>query len=87
MFLPSSPVNLTTLLLKDESKHSYFSFGCWQAICCYIFIILVISPKINLKVEDDPILRTRGEIDMNNIFYIIGVVVVVLFIAGYFGLR
>jgi hypothetical protein len=24
---------------------------------------------------------------MNNIFYIIGVVVVVLFIAGYFGLR
>jgi hypothetical protein len=29
----------------------------------------------------------RGETVMNNIFYIIGVVVVVLFIAGYFGLR
>jgi hypothetical protein len=25
--------------------------------------------------------------DMNNIFYIVGVVVVVLFVAGYFGLR
>jgi hypothetical protein len=29
----------------------------------------------------------EGESDMNNIFYIIGLVVVVLFIAGYFGLR
>jgi hypothetical protein len=27
------------------------------------------------------------ETDMNNVFYIIGVVVVVLFIAGYLGLR
>jgi len=43
--------------------------------------------KINLKVEDDPIKRKRGETNMNNIFYIIGVIVVVLFIAGYFGLR
>jgi len=49
-------------------------------------MILVISPKINLKVEDDPIVQKRGETDMN-IFYIIGVIVVVLFIAGYFGLR
>lgn len=29
---------------------------------------------------------TGGE-DMNNIFYIIGVVVVILFILGYFGFR
>jgi hypothetical protein len=29
----------------------------------------------------------EGRTDMNNIFYIIGVVVVVLFIAGYLGLR
>ncbi|MGB9278038.1 MAG: hypothetical protein WCC08_22685 [Terrimicrobiaceae bacterium] len=29
----------------------------------------------------------KGDTDMNNIFYIIGVVVVVIFIAGYFGLR
>jgi len=34
-----------------------------------------------------PITGQKGEIDMNNIFYIIGVVVVVLFIAGYLGLR
>jgi len=42
--------------------------------------------QINLKVEDDPIARKKGETDMN-IFYIIGVIVVVLFIAGYFGFR
>lgn len=29
----------------------------------------------------------KGDREMNNIFYIIGVVVVVLFILGYFGLR
>ena len=51
-----------------------------------LFMILVISPKINLKVEDDPIVQKRGETDMN-IFYIIGDIVVVLFIAGYFGFR
>ncbi len=31
--------------------------------------------------------HAKGETDMNNIFYIVGVVVVVLFVAGYFGLR
>ena len=49
-------------------------------------MILVISPKINLKVEDDLIARKKGETDMN-IFAIIGIIVVVLFIAGYFGFR
>ena len=49
-------------------------------------MILVISPKINLKVEDDPSARKSGETDMK-IFSIIGIIVVVLFIAGYFGLR
>jgi len=39
-----------------------------------------------LKVEDDPITRKKGEADMN-IFAIIGIIVVVLFIAGYFGFR
>jgi len=29
----------------------------------------------------------KGGTDMNNIFYIVGVIVVVLFFAGYFGLR
>jgi len=29
----------------------------------------------------------KGGTDMNNIFYIIGVIVVVLFILGYFGMR
>ena len=62
------------------------SFACWQAICYYYFTILVILPKINLKVEDDPITRKKGETDMN-IFAIIGIIVVVLFIAGYFGFR
>ena len=35
----------------------------------------------------NPITRKKGETDMNNIFYIVGVVVVVLFVAGYLGLR
>jgi LPXTG-motif cell wall-anchored protein len=39
-----------------------------------------------LKVEDDPIARKKGETEMN-IFAIIGFIVVVLFIAGYFGFR
>jgi hypothetical protein len=46
------------------------------------FIII----KINLKIVDGPTTPKRGVIDMN-IFYIIGVIVVVLFIAGFFGLR
>jgi len=29
----------------------------------------------------------KGETDMNSIFYIIGVIVVVVFVAGYLGLR
>jgi hypothetical protein len=37
--------------------------------------------------DGDPIARKKGETDMNSIFYIVGVIVVVLFIAGYFGLR
>jgi len=31
--------------------------------------------------------QSKGRSEMNNIFYIIGVVVVVLFILGYFGFR
>jgi hypothetical protein len=34
----------------------------------------------------NPIMRKKGETDMSNIFYIVGVIVVVLFVAGYFGL-
>lgn len=48
---------------------------------------MVYSSKINLKLEDDTIARKKGGTDMNNIFYIIGVVVVVLVVLGYFGLR
>ncbi|MGZ3579755.1 MAG: hypothetical protein ACXU9G_10315 [Syntrophales bacterium] len=48
--------------------------------------MLVISPKINSKVENDPITLTGGETDMN-LFYIIGVIVVVLFVLGFLGLR
>jgi len=40
-----------------------------------------------LKIVDDPTILKKREIDMNNIFYIIGVIVVVLFIAGYLGFR
>jgi hypothetical protein len=36
---------------------------------------------------DGLIRQKKRETDMNNIFYIIGVVVVVLFVLGYFGLR
>ena len=35
----------------------------------------------------NPEARKKGETDMNNIFYIVGVVVVVMFVAGFFGLR
>jgi hypothetical protein len=35
----------------------------------------------------NPITRKKGGTDMNNIFYIVRLVVVVLFVAGYFGLR
>ena len=85
-FLLFSPVILTTYYYS-VNKRFYLSFSDWQALCSNIFTIRIILPKINLKAEDDPIARKRGESDMNNIFYIIGVVVVVLFIAGYFGLR
>ena len=50
----------------------------------YAILILI---KINLKIVDDQTTPKKGEIDMNNIFYIIGVIVVVLFILGYFGFR
>ena len=79
-----SLINLTTRYLIINHIFSFW-LGCWQAICYYIFIVLVV-PEINLKVKDDPIARKRGETDMN-IFYIIGVIVVVLFVAGYFGFR
>lgn len=35
----------------------------------------------------NPFTQKKGETDMNNIFYIVGVVVVVLFVAGYLGLN
>jgi hypothetical protein len=35
----------------------------------------------------NPITQKKGEPAMNNIFYIIGVIVVVVFLAGFFGLR
>jgi len=40
-----------------------------------------------LELVDDPTAPKKGEIDMRNIFYIIGVIVVVIFIAGFFGFR
>lgn len=40
---------------------------------------------VTTQIKDN-LARKRGETDMN-IFYIIGVVVVVLFVAGYLGLR
>jgi hypothetical protein len=43
--------------------------------------------KIDLEIVDDATTPKKGEIDMNNIFYIIGVIVVVVFIAGFFGFR
>jgi predicted nucleic acid-binding Zn ribbon protein len=38
-------------------------------------------------LNGDPRRERQGERDMHNIFYIIGLVVVVLFVLGYFGLR
>jgi hypothetical protein len=39
------------------------------------------------KFESNPNHVKKGGTDMNNIIYIVGLVVVVLFIAGYLGLR
>jgi hypothetical protein len=43
--------------------------------------------RVAVWLDGDPNARKKGNTDMNNIFYIIGVVVVVIFVAGYFGLR
>jgi hypothetical protein len=40
---------------------------------------------VTTQIKDN-LARKKGETDMN-IFYIIGVIVVVLFVAGYLGLR
>jgi hypothetical protein len=44
-------------------------------------------PDVSLSwgtwLRANPNMRKKGETDMNNIFYIVGVVVVVLFVAGY----
>jgi len=42
---------------------------------------------IEKNFERPSVIRSKRRTDVNNIFYIIGVVVVVLFIAGYFGFR
>jgi hypothetical protein len=42
---------------------------------------------VGIWLNGNPITRKKGETDMNNIFYIVGVIVVVVFIAGYLGLR
>jgi hypothetical protein len=42
---------------------------------------------MGIWLNGNPITRKKGEIAMNSIFYIVGVIVVVLFVAGYFGLR
>jgi hypothetical protein len=42
---------------------------------------------MGIWLHGNPVTSKKGGTDMNNIFYIIGVVVVVLFIAGYLGLR
>ena len=42
---------------------------------------------MGIWLNGNPITRKKGGTDMNNIFYIVGVIVVVLFVAGYFGLR
>ena len=48
-----------------------------------------IIPKRFMRswLNSDPITRKKGENDMNNIIYLIGLVVVVLFVLSYFGLR
>jgi hypothetical protein len=42
---------------------------------------------MGIWLNGNPITRKKGETDMHSIFYIVGVVVVVLFVAGLFGLR
>ena len=42
---------------------------------------------MGIWLNGNPITRKKGETDMHSIFYLVGVVVVVLFVAGLFGLR
>jgi len=47
---------------------------------------IILTKQTPNQEREGCLARKRGGTDMN-IFYIIGVIVVVLFIAGYFGLR
>jgi hypothetical protein len=42
---------------------------------------------MGIRLNGNPFTWKKGETDMHSIFYIVGVVVVVLFVAGLFGLR
>ncbi len=54
--------------------------------CCVIPTVETL-PALRYSRETSPGLIGTREGAMNNIFYVIGVVVVVLVILGYFGLR
>jgi hypothetical protein len=45
------------------------------------------SEVMGAWLTGEPITRKKGASDMNNIIYVIGLGVVVLFVLGYFGLR
>lgn len=59
-----------------------------EASSLVLFLSNVMGSWLNGKSDHAKDAKEKkGGTDMNNIFYIVGVIVVVLFFAGYFGLR
>ena len=61
-FLLFSPINLTNCY-KVINLNFFFSFGYWQTICCYTFMILVI---IRMKVLSDKRMKLSQTITSPN---------------------
>jgi hypothetical protein len=76
-----------------NSQQTFLTFGREQkqfdlaGLKQNLFLFLLKGLAHNMLIDSiNPLTRKKGETDMN-IFYIVGVVVVVMFVAGFFGLR
>ena len=77
-----------------NSQQTFLTFGREQkqfdlaGLKQNLFLFLPKGLASNMLIDSiNPLTRKKGETDVNNIFYIVGVVVVVIFVAGFFGLR
>ena len=59
---------------SSDSETTTKSFAC-----LHLRMLCACGSKVN------PITRRKEELDMNSIIYVVGLVVVVLFVAGFFG--